>query len=152
GGGSLMTPLLILLFGIQPATAVGTDLLFAAATKSGGFVGDGLGPRIDWRLVRLLAARGISAPPATLVALSQLDLRGPAASELITRVLGYTLFATATVLIFRNRILAVYAARVATFDPRRTAIMTIVMGVVIGGLVSISSVGAGAIGVAVLIP
>ena len=152
GGGSLMTPLLILLFGIQPATAVGTDLLFAAATKSGGSVVHGLARSIDWRVVGLLAAGSIPATAATLVALSQLDLRGPAASELITRVLGYALFATATVLIFRNRILAIYAARVDALDPRRTAIMTVAMGVVLGGLVSISSVGAGAIGVAVLIP
>src|SRR5262249_60696518 len=123
-----------------------------AATKRGGSVVHGLARSIDWRVVGLLAAGSIPATVATLVALSQVDLRGPAASQLITRVLGYALFATATLLIFRNRILRVYAARVAALDPRRTAIMTVAMGVVIGGLVSISSVGAGAIGVTVLIP
>src|SRR5438477_383748 len=56
GGGSLMTPVLILLFGIHPATAVGTDLLYAAATKTGGSLVHGLGGTIDWRVVGRLAA------------------------------------------------------------------------------------------------
>jgi uncharacterized protein len=58
-----MTPLLILLFGIQPATAVGTDLLFAAATKSVGSVVHGLARSIHWRVVGLLA---IGSIPATM--------------------------------------------------------------------------------------
>jgi len=146
-----MTPLLILLFGIQPATAVGTDLLFAAATKSVGSVVHGFARSIHWRVVGLLAIGSIPATLATLVGLSKLDLHGPAASELITRVLGYALFGTAAVLIFRNRILAAYAVRISALDPRRVGIMTIIVGSLLGALVSISSVGAGAIGVAVLI-
>jgi len=59
GGGSLMTPLLILLFGIHPATAVGTDLLYAAATKSGGTLVHGLNRNIDWRVVGRLAAGSV---------------------------------------------------------------------------------------------
>jgi len=143
GGGSLMTPLLILLFGIQPATAVGTDLLFAAATKSVGSVVHGLARSIHWRVVGLLAIGSIPATVATLVGLSKLDLHGAAASALITRVLGYALFGTAAVLVFRDRILATYAARISALDPRRIAIMTIIVGSVLGALVSISSVGAG---------
>ncbi len=59
GGGSLMTPLLILLFGIHPATAVGTDLLYAAATKTAGSAVHGFNRTIDWRVVRLLAAGSV---------------------------------------------------------------------------------------------
>ena len=55
GGGSLMTPLLILLFGIHPSTAVGTDLLYAAATKTAGASVHGIAKSIDWRIVGLLA-------------------------------------------------------------------------------------------------
>src|ERR1700680_4976768 len=55
GGGSLMTPLLILLFGIHPATAVGTDLLYAAATKAGGSVAHGWARSIHWPAVIRLA-------------------------------------------------------------------------------------------------
>src|ERR1700759_3991261 len=70
GGGSLMTPLLILLFGIHPATAVGTDLLYAAATKSGGTLGHGLNRNIDWRIVGRLAAGSVPMTALTLLALS----------------------------------------------------------------------------------
>ena len=66
GGGSLMTPLLILLFGIHPATAVGTDLLFAATTKVGGSLVHGVRGSIDWVIVRRLASGSVPAAAATL--------------------------------------------------------------------------------------
>src|SRR5438445_8146239 len=70
GGGSLMTPLLILLFGIHPATAVGTGLLYAAATKSGGTLVHGLNRNIDWRVVGRLATGSVPLTALTLLALS----------------------------------------------------------------------------------
>src|SRR5215472_3987303 len=70
GGGSLMTPLLILLFNIHPATAVGTDLLFAALTKSVGTMVHGAAKTIDWSIVGLLAAGSVPGTAATLVILS----------------------------------------------------------------------------------
>jgi uncharacterized membrane protein YfcA len=63
GGGSLMTPLLVLLFGFHPATAVGTDLLYASATKSVGTVVHGIGKTVDWRVVRRLAWGRRRSPP-----------------------------------------------------------------------------------------
>src|SRR5271166_3177687 len=69
GGGSLMTPLLILLFGVHPATAVGTDLLYAAVTKSCGTFVHGYGHNIDWRVVRRLALGSVPTTIATLVVL-----------------------------------------------------------------------------------
>jgi uncharacterized protein len=151
GGGSLMTPVLILLFGIHPATAVGTDLLYAAATKTGGTLVHGIGRTIDWRIVGRLASGSVPMTAVTLAALGYLDIKGDAARELITAVLGVALFFTAAVLIFRKRILALYATRVGELGPRRTAQLTVAMGAVLGVLVSISSVGAGAIGVIALI-
>src|SRR6187399_2540227 len=76
GGGSLMTPLLILLFGIHPSTAVGTDLLYAAATKTGGSVAHGWARSIHWPAVIRLASGSIPASILTLVVLWQLDLSG----------------------------------------------------------------------------
>src|ERR1700719_4195152 len=77
GGGSLMTPLLILLFGIHPATAVGTDLLYAAATKTGGgSVAHGWARSIYWPAVIRLASGSIPASILTLFVLWQLDLNG----------------------------------------------------------------------------
>ncbi|HXP76343.1 MAG TPA: sulfite exporter TauE/SafE family protein [Stellaceae bacterium] len=151
GGGSLMTPLLILLFGIHPATAVGTDLLYAAATKSGGTVVHGINRTIDWRIVGRLACGSVPMTALTLAMLSYLDIKGDAARELITAVLSIALFFTAAVLIFRRRVLAFYAAHVGELDARSTTRLTIAMGAVLGVLVSISSVGAGAIGVTALI-
>src|SRR5438046_4386748 len=83
GGGSLMTPLLILLFGIHPATAVGTDLLYASATKAGGSLVHGIAHNIEWPAVRRLAAGSVPTTLATLAALSFLDLESQAATSLI---------------------------------------------------------------------
>src|ERR1700675_3776615 len=76
GGGSLMTPALILLFGIHPATAVGTDLLYAAATKTGGTIFHGLARTIDWRVVGRLASGSVPMTILTLLALSRFDMNG----------------------------------------------------------------------------
>jgi uncharacterized membrane protein YfcA len=151
GGGALMTPLLILLFGVHPATAVGTDLIYAAATKTGGSLVHGLARSIDWRVVRRLASGSIPATLVTLAVLSHFNLNGDAARSLITFVLSITLFATAFVLVFGEPIAAMYRARVAKLDPRRTAVITVLVGAMLGVLVTISSVGAGAIGVIALI-
>src|SRR5512139_3241766 len=79
GGGSLMTPLLILLFGIHPSTAVGTDLLYAAATKTGGSLVHGFSQSIHWPAVIRLAAGSIPAALVTLLMLWQLELNSDAA-------------------------------------------------------------------------
>jgi uncharacterized membrane protein YfcA len=150
GGGSLMTPLLILLFGIHPATAVGTDLLYAAATKTCGSLVHGFAHSIDWRVVRRLASGSIPATVMTLTVLSHSDLDGEAARSLITLVLSTALFFTACVLVFGEPIAKLYRARVAELDSRRTAAATVLVGLLLGVLVSISSVGAGAIGVIAL--
>jgi uncharacterized protein len=151
GGGSLMTPLLILLFGVHPATAVGTDLLYAAATKTGGSLVHGFARSIDWRVVRRLATGSVPATLVTLAVLSHFNLSGDAARNLITLVLSVALLATAFVLVFGEAIVAAYRARVAELDSQRTARNTVLVGIVLGVLVSISSVGAGAIGVIALI-
>jgi hypothetical protein len=140
-----------MLFGVHPATAVGTDLLYAAATKTGGSLVHGLGRSIDWRVVRRLATGSIPATVVTLAALSHFNLSGEAARNLITLVLSGALFATACVLVFGNAIVMAYRARVVELDPHRTAVNTVLVGTALGVLVSISSVGAGAIGVVALV-
>ena len=74
GGGALMTPILIMLFGVHPSTAVGTDLLYAAATKTGGSLVHGFARSIDWRVVGRLATGSIPATILTLAALSHFNL------------------------------------------------------------------------------
>ena len=151
GGGSLMTPLLILLFGINPATAVGTDLLYAAATKTGGSLVHGYARSIDWRVVRRLACGSVPATVVTLAVLSLLNLDGAAARSLITLILSIALFLTAIVLVFGGSIVAAYRARVSELEPKQTAVNTVLVGALLGILVTISSVGAGAIGVVALV-
>jgi uncharacterized protein len=151
GGGSLMTPLLILLFGIHPSTAVGTDLLYAAATKTGGSVVHGLARSIHWPAVIRLASGSIPASILTLLVLWQLDLNSVAARSLVNVVLAFALILTATSLIFRNAILQHFRERLEGIADSTTARATLVVGAALGVLVSISSVGAGAVGVTALL-
>src|SRR5580704_1509951 len=151
GGGSLMTPLLILLFGIHPATAVGTDLLYAAATKTGGSLVHGLARSIHWPIVGRLACGSIPASVVTLSVLWWLDLDSALARSVINLVLCFALFLTAAALIFRNAIMNRYRRRFDQLRPEDTARATILVGIALGVLVSISSVGAGAVGVVALL-
>ena len=151
GGGSLMTPLLILLFGIHPATAVGTDLLYAAATKSGGSLVHGWARSIHWPVVALLACGSLPASILTLSVLWRLNLNGEVARSLINLVLCGALFLTALALIFRHAIMNRYRHRFDQLSPANTSLITVLVGAVLGVLVSISSVGAGAVGVTALL-
>jgi uncharacterized membrane protein YfcA len=151
GGGSLMTPLLILLFGIHPATAVGTDLLYAAATKTVGSVSHGWARSIHWPAVFRLASGSIPASIVTLLVLWQLHLDGEASRNLVNLVLCFALFLTAAALIFRKAIIERYRGRLLQLDPGTTSRATVLVGAALGVLVSISSVGAGAVGVTALV-
>jgi uncharacterized protein len=151
GGGSLMTPLLILLFGIHPATAVGTDLLYASATKAVGSALHGRMRNIDWPVVIRLASGSIPASIVTLFVLWWLNLSGESSRNLINLVLGFALLLTAASLIFRKSLMEQYRGRLLQLDSATTSRATVLVGVVLGVLVSISSVGAGALGVTALV-
>ena len=151
GGGSLMTPLLILLFGIHPSTAVGTDLLYAAATKTGGSVLHSWARSIHWPAVIRLASGSIPASILTLLVLWQLDLDSAAARSLVNIVLSFALMLTAASLIFRKTIMETLRWRMERLDERTIARATVLVGAALGVLVSISSVGAGAVGVTALL-
>ncbi|MFY9692393.1 MAG: sulfite exporter TauE/SafE family protein [Xanthobacteraceae bacterium] len=151
GGGSLMTPLLILLFGIHPTTAVGTDLLFAASTKIVGTAVHASARTIDWALVALLAAGSVPATAAALLLISWIDLKGVAAQHAIAVILGVVLLITALFLLGGRAICQRYEERLVNLDRCTSRRLTIALGVVMGVLVTLTSVGAGAIGVTVLL-
>jgi uncharacterized membrane protein YfcA len=151
GGGSLMTPILVLLFGVHPAAAVGTDLLYASITKTVGTVVHGANHTVEWPVVARLAGGSVPATALTLLVISHFDLASRATSHLISTVLGVMLLLTAVALLFRHRLLAMGGDRVGEISPHSTVALTILTGVVLGVLVTISSVGAGAIGVTVLL-
>lgn len=148
GGGALMTPLLLLVFGIAPATAVGTDLLFAAITKSGGTVVHARQGTIDWRVVRLLASGSLPAAALTLLVVHSAFPGGlGGARHLIGATLGVALLLTSAALIFRRRLLEIRDRLIV----QEHAWATVATGALLGALVSISSVGAGALGVTALL-
>jgi uncharacterized protein len=151
GGGSLMTPLLILLFGIHPTTAVGTDLLFAASTKTLGTVVHGASRTVDWALVGLLAIGSVPATIVTLIVLSRFNLHGAAAQHAVALTLGSVLLVTAVFLLAGKTVRERYAGSMSNLTPRSVNLFTVLLGLVMGVLVTATSVGAGAIGVTVLL-
>jgi uncharacterized protein len=150
GGGSLMTPLLVLLFGIHPATAVGTDLLYAAATKSVGTAVHGFNRTVDWLVVRRLATGSVPATALTVLMLYLLS-SGGGTNKLISTVLGVAVLVTAVLLLLRNWLLAKLSRYTSADGPRHAAGLTVLTGVFLGVFVTMSSVGAGALGVTALI-
>jgi uncharacterized protein len=151
GGGSLMTPLLVLLFGIHPATAVGTDLLYAGITKISGSTVHSAHGSIDWRVVRRLATGSAPAALLTLLALSHFGAASGHANSAITTILGFALLLTSASLLFRPWLVGKVAPFFERCGERQVAAATVALGVVLGVLVSVSSVGAGAIGVTILL-
>ncbi len=151
GGGSLMTPLLVLVFGFHPAAAVGTDLLFAAGTKTVGTAMHGWRETVDWRVVRRLAAGSMPGAVLTLLLLSRTGIDSRAASHLISVVLGVALLLTAVSVLFRPQIVALAARYLPPPSPGRVAGWTVATGAALGVLVTLSSVGAGAVGFTALL-
>jgi uncharacterized protein len=147
GGGALMTPLLVLLFGIHPATAVGTDLLQAAVTKAGGTWVHARHGRVDWHITALLAAGSIPAAILTVLGLQRLT-GGLGGSRVVTLVLGCALVLTACALALRPQLRRL--SRTPAIPVPRPAWLTVAAGVVLGFVVTVSSVGAGALGVTAL--
>ncbi|MBR9867716.1 MAG: sulfite exporter TauE/SafE family protein [Oceanospirillales bacterium] len=154
GGGALMTPILIVGFGIPPVTAVSTDLLYAAITKFGGSISYARKKLVEWRVVFLLLGGSI---PGALMTLSYLDGLGglEKVEHLMNITLGVSLVLTSFAVFFRARIRAsvvkLEGTRFEKHGRRYRPYVTLLMGVVLGGLVTLSSVGAGALGTALLI-
>jgi len=155
GGGSLMTPLLVFLFGFKPVVAVGTDLLFAAITKTGGvFVHHGNHKSVEWRIVGLLAAGSLPASITTLFVLNHFAKIGKEITHVITFSLGIALILTALALIFRAQLQKAGKSSEEHVPGRfhhLQAPATVVIGLVLGSLVTLSSVGAGALGTVALL-
>src|SRR3954468_6140681 len=147
GGGSLMTPLLVLAFGIHPATAVGTDLLYASATKAVGTLVHGAHQTVQWRIVRRLAYGSLPATAATLFLLSKVELGAESQGRAISLVLGIMLMLTALALLLRRWLLTLTGPWLDRLSDRHQAWLTTLIGLMLGVLVTLSSVGAGALGV-----
>lgn len=154
GGGSLMTPLLVLVFGVAPATAVGTDLLYASLTKlCGSWAHDRRGT-VDWKVVKLLALGSLPAALLSIWLLKTMALDEKHTKTLITSVLSVALVLTALALLFKPYLQKLGRrpdGAIFELHARHLPGATILTGAVLGTLVTLSSVGAGALGVVVLL-
>ncbi len=150
GGGSLMSPILILLFGVAPATAVGTDLWFAAVTKTVGGAIHHRHDNADWQVARRLWLGSI---PATLATLWWLWSHHRAAEKggMIVTVLGVALVLSAAFTPFRARLVARAARSEGGGLPRWQPALTVAAGALLGALITLTSVGAGALGASLLL-
>lgn len=150
GGGSLMTPILLLFFNQPAAVAVGTDLMYAAITKSAGIFAHGKLGNIDWRIVRLLALGSVPASILTTFILGEVDVASVSAVSAIKFWLGIALMLTALSVIFRTQ-LAKLSKSGHWVNPAYVPTLTVLLGVTLGSLVTLTSVGAGALGVTALL-
>jgi len=152
GGGSLMTPIL-LWFGISPATAVGTDLLYAAITKASGVWVHARNKNIDWKITGWLSLGSVPAAALTLWFLSTLHTDTSALNAVIKQGLAVVLILTALAILFKTRLQA-FANRHAgdrySLSDRSLNILTVLTGVVLGVMVTLTSIGAGALGTVAL--
>lgn len=147
GGGALMTPLLILLFGLSPAVAVGTDLWFAAITKSIGGVMHRKFGSPDWSIIKLLAAGSLPAAVLTLLWLGLIH-GGRLDSHILMRLLGAALLLTALIMPMKDRLvrpLVKFRRQVRPRFGKQQRAATVVAGALVGVLVCLTSVGAGAL-------
>lgn len=152
GGGALMTPLLIFGFGIAPAVAIGTDLMFAAITKANGVWTHARLGSVEWPVVRRLLLGSLPMALLTLFALRYVDVHTEFAQQVMTTTLGIALIVSAVALLFRRRLAqgSVVTNGLQDKASNKTRVATVLTGAVLGVLVTLTSVGAGALGAAAL--
>lgn len=152
GGGSLMTPIL-LYFGVNPSTAVGTDLLYAAITKGSGVYVHQKKRNIDWRITWLLALGSLPAAVATLLLMHNIGFDSKHVNTVIKIALGWTMILTALAIVFKQKLLDWSHRKNAIFtrmDPHQRDVATVITGLVLGAVVTVTSIGAGALGTVAL--
>jgi uncharacterized membrane protein YfcA len=150
GGGSLMTPILVLLFGRHVTTAIGTDLLYAAVTKSAGSFVHGFRGSVDWRVTARLATGSLPAAILTIVSLHELGIGGRSSPRLLTVSLGLALVLSASGVLTLRRLTRM-TRRQQAIEPGWVPPITVLAGLVLGVLVTLTSVGAGALGMMMLV-
>ncbi len=154
GGGALMTPILIVGFGINPAVAVSTDLLYAAVTKMGGVWPYAKKRLVNWSVVIALLIGSVPGALIMLWILSGIEA-DETLNHLINLTLGVSLVLTSFAVFFRSHIrefvIELDAPKLKAVGRRWRLPVTSVAGFVLGMLVTLSSVGAGALGTALLI-
>lgn len=151
GGGSLMTPFLIM-FNFPPHIAIGTDLIYAAGTKAGGVVSHSKLGTINWSIVLKLSAGSLPASLITVYLLKNVFGDPESYQDLLLSTLGIMLMVTSVVIIAKpmlRRSVKISDSGADRFKRFQTP-LTVLMGVILGICVTLTSVGAGAFGAAIL--
>lgn len=152
-GGALMTPILVMMFGIAPTTAVGTDLLYASATKLFGTAVHQKHGTIDWQVVRRLATGSLPAAALTLWWMESSGV-GAIKDGVIIVAIGAALGVTALGMFFKEQLHS-FGTRLRSIDLEKFRAMqpglTMLAGAILGAMVTLTSVGAGAIGTVMLV-
>src|SRR5450830_97496 len=152
GGGSLMTPLLTLLFGIHPSVAVGTDLAFASATKTAGTFAHRFKGTVRWDIVKHLCLGALPAAVATTLLLKHFGAVSDSISVFIRYSIAISVFLTVIALLFKGKLQAWLNANPdKQLQGHELTRATIIAGAVLGTLVTVSSIGAGAVGATLLV-
>jgi len=151
GGGSIMTPLLITLFGVPAPIAVGTDLACAAVTKTAGTLAHRAAHNIKSRVVMLLALGSVPAAIATLAMVALAQLAPHELNRLIRESVGIALLLSIAMLLLRGKLKrwGARSERLRTLR-RHRPVLTVLVGCLIGIALALTSLGAGAIGAACL--
>lgn len=152
GGGSLMTPIL-LWFNIPPSTAVGTDLLYAAFTKTGGIYAHNKKSNINWVITGWLSLGSIPAALLTLWILHSIKTDVTALNAIIKHSLGWALLFTSIAIVFKKRLLVFsqkHAGDKFHRESKTQNFLTVAIGVMLGATVTLTSIGAGALGTVTL--
>lgn len=153
GGGSLMTPILVLLFGFAPTTAVGTDLWFAAITKVVGGTLHNQKGTVDWQVLRRMYLGSIPASIVTLIWMNT-TRQVPTSQGTIIHALGLVLLFTVVAMLARKKVQSLATRlRTTTAEAFMAAQpgLTVLAGVILGVIVPLTSVGAGALGTVMLL-
>ncbi|MEJ7805318.1 MAG: sulfite exporter TauE/SafE family protein [Telluria sp.] len=152
GGGSLMTPLLTLIFGIPPSVAVGTDLAFASITKTAGTFTHRLRGTVRWDIVKLLCYGALPAAIFTTLALKHFGTVDKEIGQIIRYSIAGSVLLTVVALLFKGKMLAWLEAHPERqLQGKALDSATVFAGFVLGVLVTVSSIGAGAIGATLLV-
>lgn len=152
GGGSLMTPLLTLMFNVVPGVAVGTDLAFASITKAAGTAAHRYRGTVHWDIVRRLCIGALPAAVLSAIALKHFGALNPEIGQIIRYSIACSVALTVIALVFRGRMQAwLNAHPEKQLHGAALAVATVVSGILLGVLVTISSIGAGAVGATLLV-
>jgi len=152
GGGSLMTPILTLIFGVPPTVAVGTDLAFASLTKVSGTIAHRFQNNVRWQIVKHLSLGALPAAAIATLVLQRIGSLNQDIGQFIRYTIAISIALTVTAILFRARMIAWLDAHPEKqLQGRNLTAATIFTGAVLGTLVTVSSIGAGAIGSTILI-